>query len=298
MLQSLDGLFRLYNTSSMTLSRIQQLESLGFEWDSRGAAWEDRLIELAAYREIHGHCNVPRNSENSKLGKWVGNQNRRYYNLYRDGKISPITSLRIQQLESMGFDWGVCATPWEDRLSELDEYRKIQGHCNVPKNYSDNTKLAYWVGRQRQSYNLHLQEKRSSMTLPCIHVLDSIGFEWGTARKDRLSELAAYRKIHGHCNVPYNCRENTKLASWVSEQRIQYKMHREGKKSQMTLSRIQGLESLGSERKKVTPKKPSLDNDVTSVRERAPRLHPRSKPNLYSNSRKEALQVKLPWLEH
>jgi hypothetical protein len=53
----------------MTLSRIQQLESLGFEWDSRGAAWENRLIEVAAYREIHGHCNVPRNRK--KTPSWV-----------------------------------------------------------------------------------------------------------------------------------------------------------------------------------------------------------------------------------
>jgi hypothetical protein len=46
----------------MTLSRIQKLESLGFEWewDSRGTAWEDRLSELADYRKMHGHCNVPR----------------------------------------------------------------------------------------------------------------------------------------------------------------------------------------------------------------------------------------------
>jgi hypothetical protein len=42
----------------MTLSRIQELESLGFEWKSSiGSAWEDRLSELAGYRKIH--CNVP-----------------------------------------------------------------------------------------------------------------------------------------------------------------------------------------------------------------------------------------------
>jgi hypothetical protein len=44
----------------MTLSRIQTLESFGFEWGSHShsAAWEDRLSELADYRKIHGHCNV------------------------------------------------------------------------------------------------------------------------------------------------------------------------------------------------------------------------------------------------
>jgi hypothetical protein len=39
-------------------------------WASNGtgwSAWEDRLSELADYRKIHGHCNVPGYSENTKL---------------------------------------------------------------------------------------------------------------------------------------------------------------------------------------------------------------------------------------
>jgi hypothetical protein len=31
--------------------------------------------------------------------------------------------------------------PWEERLSELADYRKIHGHCNVPRKYSQNAKL-------------------------------------------------------------------------------------------------------------------------------------------------------------
>jgi hypothetical protein len=32
------------------------------------------------------------------------------------------------------------------------------------------------------------------------------------AWEDRLLELADYRKIHGNCNIPQRCSENTKLA--------------------------------------------------------------------------------------
>jgi hypothetical protein len=28
-------------------------------------------------------------------------------------------------------------TAWEDRMSELADYRKIHGHCNVPHSYSE-----------------------------------------------------------------------------------------------------------------------------------------------------------------
>jgi hypothetical protein len=54
---------------------------------------------------------------------------------------------------------GVCNTAWEDRLSELTDYSIIQGDCNVPKNYRENTKLAYWVGTQRREYRLHQEEQ-------------------------------------------------------------------------------------------------------------------------------------------
>jgi hypothetical protein len=68
-----------------------------------------------------------------------------------------------------------------------------------------------------------------------------------SAWEDRLSELADYRKIHGHCNVPKNNSENTKLGKWVAYQRYQYRMQQEGKPSAMTLPRIQGLERIGFE---------------------------------------------------
>jgi hypothetical protein len=90
-----------------------------------------------------------------------------------------------------------------------------------------------------------------------------------------LSELADYRKTHGHCNVPTSYSENTKVAHWVNQQRKEYALHLKGKKSFMMLSRIEALESLTFEwktfrgRGKGTRKKPSLDDDATRIRERA-----------------------------
>jgi transposase-like protein len=240
--------------SQITLPRIQKLESLGFEWDSRSANWEGSLSELADYRKIHGHCNVPnRYSENTKLGQWVMHQ-RRNYRLHLEGKKSHLTTLRIQALKSMGFEWddGRVAV-WDDRLSELADFRKIHGHCNVPTSrYCENTKLSVWVKEQRVNYRLHLEGKKSTMmTALRIQALKSLGFEWDCGRgavwDDRLSELADFRKIHGHCNVPQKYSENTKLGIWVSKQRAQYKLDREGKTSRMTPFRIQALKSLGFE---------------------------------------------------
>jgi hypothetical protein len=137
-----------------------------------------------------------------------------------------MTTSQIQALKDIGFEWKpslsrrkgipkVGLTAWEDRLSELADYRKIQGHCNVPHNYIENTKLAKWVTHQRTYYRLHREGKRSQITLPRIQALESLGFEWSrvcvNAWEDRLSELAYYRKIYGHCNVPRNYSE----PSWL-----------------------------------------------------------------------------------
>jgi hypothetical protein len=226
----------------------------------RVTAWEQRLSELADYLNIHGHCNVPkRDGKKTKLGTWVANQ-RTQYRCHREGNRSQMTTLRIHELERLGFEWvGKQRTEfynsnWEERLSELADYRRIHGHCNVPYNYSENCKLAKWVNAQRFKYRLHREGKTSSMTTFRIQALERLGFEWvGKQRtefynsnwEDRLSELADYRKIHGHCNVPQKFSENTKLGTWVATQRTQYRLHLEGKRSQITLPRIQELENLG-----------------------------------------------------
>jgi hypothetical protein len=143
---------------------------------------------------------------------------------------------------------------WEDRLSEFANYRKLHGHCNVPRNYSENAKLGTWVATQRCQYSLHLKGKTSSITLPRIQALESLGFEWGSRGATctstwefRLSELANYIKVHGHCHVPQNYSENAKLGTWVDTQRHQYSLHLKGKTSHITLPRIQALEVLGFE---------------------------------------------------
>jgi hypothetical protein len=167
-----------------------------------------------------------------------------------EGKKSQITTFRINRLGGLGFDWDCSGATWEDRLSELADFRKIHGHCNAPQKYSENTKLGKWVGTRRDDYRLHVKGKTSPLSIFRINGLDGLGFNWdypGATWEDRLSELVDYRKIHGHCNVPQRYSENYKLGHWVGTQRKQYKLHLEEKTSQISLTRIQALESLGFE---------------------------------------------------
>jgi hypothetical protein len=223
----------------MTLSHIQKLESLGFEWRPRKGTPKKPSLNDDATRVRDRTVEVPEYTQ------------------------QPPSNASLQQCSA-----------WKDRLSALADYRKIHGHCNVPQRCSETSKLATWVTKQRSQYRLHREGKTSYMTLVRIRALESLAFDWGirtAAWEDRLSELADYRKIHGHCNVPTNYSESTKLGAWVGTQRTQYRLHLQGMRSQMTLSRVQELESLGFECKprKRTPKKPSLNDDATRGRDRA-----------------------------
>ena len=85
----------------MNEARIQMLESIGFLWDVHSKQWDDRLLDLLAYKRIKGHCNVPRYCHQyAQLATWVKRQRRQY----ASGKLPQD---RIQRLESIGFQWRV-----------------------------------------------------------------------------------------------------------------------------------------------------------------------------------------------
>jgi hypothetical protein len=65
-------------------------------------------------------------------------------------------------------------------LSELADFREVDGHCNIPKSYTENAKLATWVTHQRSQYSLHLKGETSLITPPRIQALERLGFEWGS----------------------------------------------------------------------------------------------------------------------
>jgi hypothetical protein len=91
--------------STMTDERESALEQLGFVWDSHSAFWEERLIELHAFREKHGHCNVPiKYPENPQLAIWAKCQRRQFKLCLTEGaKRSNRTLERFTKLVNARF---------------------------------------------------------------------------------------------------------------------------------------------------------------------------------------------------
>ena len=145
-------------------------------------------------------------------------------------------------------DEGLRHSQWRDQFQQLCEYKVQFDHCLVSNKYAANPMLGGWVSKQRTRYKLHQEGKPSPMTEEHIRALESIGFDWGKTKTDwiaRFQQLREYKIQFGHCLVPNQYSANPKLGNWVSTQRSTYRLHQEGKPSNMPEERIRELESIG-----------------------------------------------------
>eukprot|EP00526_Cylindrotheca_closterium_P012864 CAMPEP_0113622840 /NCGR_PEP_ID=MMETSP0017_2-20120614/11724_1 /TAXON_ID=2856 /ORGANISM="Cylindrotheca closterium" /LENGTH=453 /DNA_ID=CAMNT_0000532721 /DNA_START=18 /DNA_END=1379 /DNA_ORIENTATION=+ /assembly_acc=CAM_ASM_000147 len=177
----------------LTAERTKELEAIGFSAEilqgtehapNSGhssvldANWKKRLDELKKYRDEHGDCSVPkRYKPNTALGYWVNTQ-RKHYKLRQEGKKSTMTDARIEELEKLGFAWNQNEAIWKKRIQELQDYRKEHGHCNVPRNYSQNIELAKWIDSQRKQYSMKRDGKKASITDARVAELEGLGLTW------------------------------------------------------------------------------------------------------------------------
>ena len=115
------------------------------------------------------------------LGGFVRNQ-WSYYKLLRAGKPAQGKSQeRSNQLEALGFKWSIIAThqSWDDRMEQLNEYKKEHGHVNVPPRHGS---LGMFLSYQRRNYKLLLAGKlANSMTQERAKKLEALGFKWSSA---------------------------------------------------------------------------------------------------------------------
>jgi hypothetical protein len=107
--------------------------------------------------------------------------------------------------------------PWEETLSSLKEFKKREGHCNVPQSHKeDGTSLGLWVKNQRQL------KRKEKLDPDREEALEDIGFQWGaSATWDKMhAMLQEFKKREGHCNVFQSHKEDEHhLGKWANNQR-------------------------------------------------------------------------------
>ncbi len=215
---------------------IRCLEGLGFCWALRKRSvfrldWDVMLAALTAFKECHGHCNVPRTwPENPQLRWWVTKLRR----MKRKGKLD---RRQIAQLNRLGIVWEPARKPrWSEMYAALAEYKRVHGDCNVPRDWSETPYLGLWTRKQRYARTAdNLEQDR-------IEQLDKLGFVWNCLEHQwefQYSALVKFREEYGHCRVSTLSKTHAALANWVRGLRATKK---QGK---LSAERIRRLDMLG-----------------------------------------------------
>ncbi len=218
-----------YKDGRIASHRREKLERIGFEWNTNESAWEKMYAALIQFKQEIGHCNVPPKYKNRQLGSWVAHQREAL-------RQNTLDNQRTSRLEEIGFIFDPLNALWNEIYSELSEFKKEYGHCNVPKEYSESPRLGAWVSKQR------LQYSKGKLSTYRFDKLNQLGFNWNTLHsvwEEMFSELCKFKKANGHCNVPRGYEKTPKLATWVSVQRNVFR------KDKLSKDRLEKLIQLG-----------------------------------------------------
>eukprot|EP00978_Attheya_sp_CCMP212_P010775 scaffold26242_cov50-Attheya_sp.AAC.6 len=144
----------------------------------RQIQWNKRFDEIVAFKETHGHSNVPWTEQYMSLANWVYSQRCKHTQIMEEGKESGLDQIR--RLHSIGFSFQNIKSAkmqWNKRFGEIVAFKETHGHSNVPwgeEYYS----LAKWVHSQRSKHAQMMEEGKESdlyFDLDQIHQLRSIG---------------------------------------------------------------------------------------------------------------------------
>lgn len=201
---------REYRANQLPTDRIARLEALGFLWDSKAIFWEEMYAALTDYRARHGDCLVPEGSaELSQLAWWVAAQRKARL----AGQLEPD---RVARLEAIGFVWDAQEVLWLESFRALETFKERFGHLLVPTDWPENPRLAAWVTAQRNA------RMKGHLNADHAERLSALGMIWDpkeAVAEEMMEQLRAFRRRHGHCEVPLDSPEQPRLGMWLQFQR-------------------------------------------------------------------------------
>ncbi len=175
----------------LSKSRLDALEALGFDWGvSLDENWRRKVVAMKAYKDIHGHLQVPQRFV-------VPTDDQRWPEETRGMKLGRIVdSLRCRQdrlpqyqvdaLAELGLDWGFSPDDnWRKNLLALTTFGNIYGHLRVPRSFvvpTDTINNHAWPegteGIKLGHVVSDLRRRKGSLPQNRIDALNFFGFEW------------------------------------------------------------------------------------------------------------------------
>ncbi|MFI5219590.1 MAG: Helicase associated domain protein [Bacteroidia bacterium] len=206
-----------YKLGILAPSRIDKLNSIGFEWDRKAffeGRWQQRFDELVDFKNKHGHFKVsPR--KQLVLTSWMSLQRKKL----KEGKLDP---QRKKKLDSIDFNWDPEPGPdvlFERRFEEVKKFWLENGHCKLPTGGSLALCLAYFKGRY----------KRNQLTNEQLQRLDAIRLDYTTGddteakREKYIKQIEAFIQEYGHAEIARKYKKYADLNTWLIHQRTAYK---------------------------------------------------------------------------
>jgi hypothetical protein len=92
-----------------------------------------------------------------------------------------------------------------------------------------------------------LENKQNYTTQKRIDLLNDLGFTWNpkqVAWDTQLNSFKSFREQYGHSNVPPNDTKYRSLYGWMRDQRRQYALAKQGKKSNIETARVKVLDRI------------------------------------------------------
>jgi len=109
---------------------------------------------------------------------------------------------------------GFSQDAWERRLGELLEFRRREGHVNVPRGWPKNPRLATWVANQRRLIAAgDVDEHR-------LRLLRDAGVSWEGLAARREAQQAAWDRMFAAFRASTTSTVSPELAAWIAKQRF------------------------------------------------------------------------------
>ncbi|HEY1618220.1 MAG TPA: Helicase associated domain protein [Streptosporangiaceae bacterium] len=205
------------NRGELPPGRVALLDQAGMTWDRLETAWMAAYHELRAFKDEHGHFEVPGGhctAGGIQLSEWQRTQR----DAARTGKL---TSQRTALLEEIGFSWDPAEARWMRRYHQLTEaITRHGGPASLPPGCPEAT----WLEGQ------HLAHHHGKLPAGKITLLEQAGIAirradpWTAAYQAAM----AFKQEHGHLRIPagYTGDAGIDLCDWLRDQRIRRKAGR------------------------------------------------------------------------
>jgi len=233
---------------------MQFLNDSNIENNSPMITQKNSSSDTALRRPIETDGKKVKRESNDDDGTRMGDDYKQLEEIWREYQL-PAESEAAQD-DSISRSTG--ATPAAETVVKNDRFPfPMWGEEHWQKNYEklkasqcEIHGLGDWVKIQRQQYNEYTKGRPTPLTKQRKELLDEIGFECRVGNRpdneehwnSKYEQLVAYKERHGNTCVPLI---HEGLGRWVSRQRCQYQIQKQGKHSFLTLHRFEKLDSIG-----------------------------------------------------